>query len=434
MINVCVCVALNKMAYQYDRFGQPYIVAATVDKDIVIVPLGVFCSLDDIERRYGAGMRLYFSFVKFVFCSNILLCICGVIGWSIFLADPNKPSGFLWTDFFVSSYLQSNYWFWPNIVIFISLWLVVPAYFLWERYAFKRIIPKEKLEQNDVILENLHFTANYYWAIGATATLCALGIASAVFYGLIEAQRYVSTSVEANNVIVFNLTANSLMSIPVSLSFVICNAVWDKVSFFVTQREHNRTWFRFRLSQALKLIVFKVATATVLYAMIATLLPSGSGCLMQNSGINFVVSIFIDIILITVVLQTCIPTLWSYYLSKRSDPNPKRTEFDLSEQLLLLLYRQFLLYISVLVVPPIGVLGLIALCIQYPLDKWKLTTLCKQYSPPRLMQESPGLWLLSFMLFITLAAFLTYPNGALWMLFVPKALPVGFQNCSVIKL
>lgn len=418
--------------YKYTKHGQPYIESPLNLREVDDSgAAGAFVSLNEIELKYGAGIRLYFVFVQFVFCSNILLSICGLISWSLFLADPNRTATFSVSDFFASSYLQSSYWFWPNVVIFISWWFVGPIYFLWERYSFKRIWAKVKIDDdNDLIQENIG-TKSRYIIVGVFATAGALAISSALFYGLVEAQRYVSLSSAGTGVVVFNLTANALMSIPVSLGFVVCNTIWDKVAFYVTERERNATWFRFRLSQALKLVVFKVLSTTVLYALIATLLAPTPGCLMQSSGTNFVVTIFIDILLITVVLQTCIPALWYYCLSRRRQ-QVQRMEFDLSEQLLLVLYRQFIIYLSVFVMPTSGILGLVALSVQYPLDKLKLTKICAQHVPTRQMQEEPGLWLLFFMFFITVAATLTYPNGALWMLFVQKALPIGFQNCSVI--
>ena len=105
-----------------------------------------------------------------------------------------------------------------------------------------------------------------------------------------------------------------------------------------------------------------------------------------------------------------------------------RPEFDLSEQFLQVLYRQFILYIGILVFPLIGILGVVGNLVEYPLDRLQLLRLCKE---PHYIIDTHGSFLLIFLLIVGIVAFLMYPNGAFWVLFLPDFLPAGARNCTM---
>merc|ERR1711991_95060 len=113
--------------------------------------------------------------------------------------------------------------------------------------------------------------------------------------------------------------------------------------------------------------------------------------------------------------------------SKKSDEE-LRPEFDLSEQFLSVLYRQFILYVGILVFPLIGLRGVVGNLIEYPIDRLQLLRLCQD---PHYIIDTHGTFLLIFLLLVGVVAFLMYPNGAFWVLFLPQYLPTNFQNCSM---
>lgn len=86
-------------------------------------------------------------------------------------------------------------------------------------------------------------------------------------YGLIMAQIHVSETYGegSDSVSVGTLTFNGLMGIPVALVFVIGNTLWNLLSLDVTRLERRKRWAHFRFSRALKTIVFKICTTTLLY-------------------------------------------------------------------------------------------------------------------------------------------------------------------------
>lgn len=410
---------------KFTRSGQPYLdPPPPTATNRALNDNWIFVSLDDIEAKYGAGTRLYFSFMKFTLATNILAAIVGITSWALFLNDPAKTTAFSWGDFFISSYLRSSdlYWFIPNQFI-VAIWMLSgPVYYIWERWYFvPRLAPH--IASHNAPIPQTH-KPDYFFSGAATAV--GISLSAVLFYGLVQAQNYVVGTYESLEV--FNLSAATLMSIPLSFSFMLVNTIWDFVSFKLTCTERNRTWFQFRGSQATKLIVFKVVTGTVLFAMLGTL-TSTDVCNIQDSGINLVLSITIDIVLITVLIQTFLPTIIRGLRLCCWQTNGKWPEFDIAQGLLLLMYRQFLIYIAFMVAPAIGVLAIVALMVQYPLDKLKLLRLTEG---THYIQEQPGIFILIFSGIIALASFFTYPNGALWILYAPRYLPSGFQNCTIV--
>lgn len=445
--------------YRYDKHGHPYIAredipflnqqkrgrGLNIHTDVTHTnffilehdykyPLKI--GLDTIEIKYGAGTRLYFTFLKFIFSINVVIGLCGLISWLFFIFDPNKTTPFQWTDLYVSNYLRyysDKYWFYCNIIIF-SVWiLAIPVYFIWERYIFKRIYPSFGNNvpfQNDFIYDNVAKPSRYW--LGILLTLIALGISTGVFYGLLQLQNYMSVNIK-NGTVIFGLTTNTLMGIPVSLSFVISNLLWNYFSQKVTEKENYKRWTHFRISRSLKLILFKILSATILYTLIATVLiePPNNNCSIQNSATNFLTTVLIDALLLTLV-DTFVPLLgrrlkmWWYQLE--SDDPSLSIEFNVSEDLLQIMYRQFIICIAILVFPLVGIFACLVNLLQYGIDKYRLLRICKD---PQYIEEKLGLAMFIFIVINMIASTITYPNGALWILFLPKLLPDGFQNCTM---
>jgi hypothetical protein len=98
----------------------------------------------------------------------------------------------------------------------------------------------------------------------------------------------------------------------VAFGFAMCHMSWGVLSYRVTRTENNRTWFAFRMSQALKLVIFKILLSTVMYVLISVIVePRNSAsptCNLQFAGINFFIVLLIDVLL-TFALQTLFPTI-----------------------------------------------------------------------------------------------------------------------------
>lgn len=125
-----------------------------------------------------------------------------------------------------------------------------PIYLVWELFFYRH---------NTLSLDVSGYKATSF-LIGAGITVVALIVSGAVLYALIAAQRAVAESGET--VIVFNITTSTLMALLVSLGFVVLTQLWTWLSYHVTDVEQNSSWFTFRMSQALKLILFKIGLST----------------------------------------------------------------------------------------------------------------------------------------------------------------------------
>ena len=77
----------------------------------------------------------------------------------------------------------------------------------------------------------------------------------------------------------------------------------------------------------------------------------------------------------------------------------------------------------------VGVIGCFVSILQYCIDKYRMLRICRD---PQYIEEKLGLVIFVFIVINMIAATITYPNGALWILFLPKMLPQGFQNCTMV--
>lgn len=393
----------------------------------------VFEPLEQVEKKYGVGTRLYFTFLKWITLCNAALAIPGIVSWALFLSDraaASSTTAFTWGDFFTSAYLRpqsDRYWFACSLVAFISWWFVGPLYYLWERHYTAPRSRRVMTRDEQIIRENVEKRPDYIFSI--CATLAYLAVSAVFLYGLIQAQNYVINRYISAE-IAPGIGAGTAMTLVVALGFAICHMSWGHVSYYVTRTENNPTWFKFRMSQAIKLIAFKLALPTIMYVLLVFVVETSSegGCNLEFVGINFFLVLVVDVVL-TFALQTLWPVLKRVlYKHCRAESTLEGPEFNIAEDLLQLMFRQFIIYIGFFAFPLMGLLGFLACVAEYAVDRYRLARVCRD---PYYLPEKPGLFLLIFIQVAVGAAFITYPNGALWMLFLPNLLPPSLQNCSV---
>lgn len=399
--------------------GQPYIerpIARSISRRQT-------SSLYLIEMQYGPGIRLYFSFLKFIVGFNGILALCGLISWVFFLHSKTTP--FSLGDFFVFNYVRpqsDTYWFWTNVIAFFSWFVLGPAYMIYEKkrsaphpLVFLESSSSSSHPESDIIHANTNKETNYFLSI--CLTLTCFSLTNVLVYGLIYAQQQIALQPPAFESF-HGISPSVLMSLVVTLALTLCNSFWNRVSFHVTHLEANKTWGRFKISQAAKLIGVKMGTTTIMFVLIAIMLgDENDGCLMGAT--NFFFNVIIDTFVMTIGFQIIVPSCF-----RTSKP-----EFNIANQLLGVVFRQFMVYIGLFVFPLMGVLGLVSSIIDYHADKFRLLHICRD---PHFVTENPGYFLLAFMTLAGLCAMVTYPNGGLWMLFIPQYLPPSYQNCSIV--
>lgn len=84
-----------------------------------------------------------------------------------------------------------------------------------------------------------------------------------------------------------------------------------------------------------------------------------NGCSFEQAGIQFFLVAIIDVA-VSLVLQLCVPLI-----VRRFWPDREKPEFNISEELLVLVHRQFISFIGVMVFPMLSIMTLIGNLIQY---------------------------------------------------------------------
>ena len=103
----------------------------------------------------------------------------------------------------------------------------------------------------------------------------------------------------------------------------------------------------------------------------------------------------------------------------------------MSVEILQVLYRQFIVYVACLIFPWAGMVGLLGLVIEMVVSRALMLRLTKR---PPFINQRLGSFFFWWMMIIAVAAVVYYPNGAVWMLFAPGALPNAptYRNCSIM--
>lgn len=402
---------------EYTRKGQRYIPRQVADRDGARWGSWWRTHLQEVEERYGQGTRMYFTFSKILVFYNACIALISLVAWCSYLYDLGRP--FRAEDFFVGFYPEPSLWRWTNIALVVFWFAIGPLYYAYERWWCSSG-PDLLVAGRGVARPQTNVPLWWGYTLSTLLTLICLAIGSGILYGLAVAQEHVYEMYGRNTALA------NFVTLVVSIGFVLIVQVWDVLAYHVTELEHNRTWFAFRMSLSFKLIGFKIVLATMLYLIIsfvvtppeaAPLVATQYGCTaVTNSGVQFLILVVGDLVA-NFVAQVVAP------LVTCSQP-----EFNIAENLLVLSYRQFLLYMGVLMFPLLAALVVVIGTIQYWVDRIRLLRICRE---THFIPERPGFFLLLFLWLIAVAALLSYPNGALWILMAPASLPSSFQNCTI---
>ena len=397
------------------------------------VPL--FAKLETIESHYGKGVRSYFTYVNFIILLNFIYVLCGVISWGMFMNQNKNPFDF--QDFFITNYVKNvsdKYWFWTNCTILFLSFSSGVLYYIFYKISIKCSTDGtymsingggESSYHNDNILDNMVKNTRYMLSIGLT--MVSLSITISIFAGILLLERNII--VRFGDISLFyNITLSTIFNFLTSFIFVLCNNIWKYISFKLTDLENNSTWSKYRISQSLKLIIFKLVSSIVLFVLISVILNPLNDCMDTQYATNFMFIVVIDAFFINFVVEICFPLIGRAIRKCLNCEEKEKPEFNISEELQQLFYRQFILNLAFIVFPMISVVGFVGMLFQYLFDRIKLKYVC---SDPHYVDNS---FLVFFVISSIVMGFLTliaFPNGFMWMLFLPKFLPSGFQNCSM---
>jgi hypothetical protein len=276
-------------------------------------------------------------------------------------------------------------------------------------------------DEADRILENQDYSR----------TNCAIRriISAIVFVGLIGASATGIYFLQAWGTETYVQT-NFWLSLVVTAIIAIINLIWSFICAILVGFEKHRTWSAHRKHHTIKLYLFKIINVTAMYAALQWAFARPDSCPLQDVGVKFFLLIILDLFVMNVV-EFVVPPLKTWAtrnircLKTEGSDESELPEFDVAEEYLELLYRQFVLYIGMLTLPLITLVALVTNLVEYPLDKLRMLRICQR--PKRLNSRLTG-FIVIFMCCSALAGFLSYPFGGLWLYLHLKPLD---ERCSL---
>lgn len=426
--------------------------------------LPYFVNLETIEKIFGVGTRAYFTFIKFIIICNICLFIVGLINFLMFLISDdssrpvmcNYPSmnveytdgcnesllnyipGLNITDdyptvrtlsffekMFIAAYTPAQKTSWTVLtIISVVGWFVIPVvYYVYMSVRHKNADLHDNIfvmeGDEDRIYENEHVSSTKKFVCRTltwTIFVLYLAISCVIVY-------YVQ-SWGTKDAIKDNMFLSLLVTCIISVISVIWNTLCPML---VTGLEYRASWTNLRRNIIIKLYAFKIINITVTYAALRYAFATEYACPLQDSGKKFFTLIITDIFVFNIV-DYAMP--FGYYVARKfatyytrfrnipvlfteNSDESERAEFDVSTELLELLYRQFVAYIGSVSMPMITFLVLIANIVEYVLDKLFFTKVTQK---PKRLDNAMTTYVTIFLVISALAGLFSYPTGAFFVL------------------
>lgn len=383
------------------------------------LPLSV--SMDEIEKRYGMGIRLYFDFLKFIMISNAFLTVIAFAHWITYLAQRPTSVEITLSDLWVSSYPSSlrNTWLGLNILGIIFWFLFGPIYFMYIKLRLQKLATPDHDNPYafsgmglDDIKDNIRYTSTQRFTrrIGVYSfSLLLLCISGGITFGIQYSINTVSGS------------SKLWISFVVTGAVIIVNLVFVQIAGRLTAFEKHRTWSQYRKHEGFKILTFRIVNVIAMYIGLQFSFVNeerGCPCFLEDSGFRFFTLILTDLVVMNIV-ELAVPTI-RVALTKRVNclrgkggDEASKPEFDVATEYLELFYRQFIIYLGMMVFPGVTLLGLIANIVEYPLDKYRMLRICQK---PKRLDLSMKRFLVFYLVIIAVVALLCWPQGTIWVL------------------
>jgi len=337
---------------------------------------------------------------------------------------------------FISSYQPSTrpFWILMVVVVVIASFSIGPLYSVYLRKFFKDREREDLLLGDelagttvDKIHENEQFENSRVLRIIASLVLFVLTLAIPIgltilltWFGSPEELR-----VEADD------NVRTALSFACAGVVAITNVGWEFVCTALTKLQKHQTWSQFRKWNAFMLVTFKVLNVMTLYTVRYLVDRKRTRCIATTLGLQFLSFILIDLILLN-LHQIFTPKIMACIQKKSIDASEHgddaaRPDFDLAQEYLELIYRQFVVYIGIPVFPMIAAFAFLLSIIEFYVDKYRLFCMCKK---PVRADGSMRPLLLFFLLFISVMSFFAYPTGPMYFAAGPQGMATICFPCA----
>ncbi|KAM9973689.1 hypothetical protein ACTFIW_010806 [Dictyostelium discoideum] len=430
----------------YTKSGQPFLLSVELQRETnedfmaanehAKLKLPINCDNKDIERVYGTGIYLYFNFISFCIGVNVLLFLCVLINMVphyYFGAKYGHFKNFSIQDYLLlslnlQSYYQSEvklYYFWSTFGCILLSFFMGPVYAFKINSYFRKSNKtdfEDGFDADDVIVKNaniprkerlVRFFISYIIFIlllGGSAVLCALVL------------KFVNSYKFFTNILTTSFISACIIR--------VINVIYDQISIYLTMFEKHPTWTKFKIQNTLKLFVFKIVNVIILYILRDRIFENIThqsileGCPFVDVGSQFLFILVLDLTLSN--LWEIIYSVSMAYIGRRREKSGRRStesykpEFEISEEYLEILYRQFIVYLGLPIYPIVALFGVVCNIVEYYVDRFRLIRICKK---PHRMQGSMKKFLSFYLLFISLISVASYPYGSGWVL-----IQIGFKT------
>ncbi|CUG93418.1 transmembrane protein, putative [Bodo saltans] len=385
--------------------------------------------LDKHEDRLGSGILYYFSFVRFLFLLALVFAVfqCVTFGDYIRRYSPDfsingqftSTGETIWLDnFMISDYPPDGHderlWKAMNIICIILTFFSAPLYF----YYLRRGENTSKYVDEDGEDIIIRFTpegkidvSNLYR--GKVEVILRRVLSTVVILALIGVQ------VVASYFVTQNAVTNIGISFAISFIVAILNTAFMFIAERLTEFECWTSFERWKRYHTLKLLFFRLANVITVFAAKSYSSSENLKCAYDIIGQQLVTLLVTDIFAVNLQIVV-VAMLWNKNanfiatLTKSifgdQDNLPK---FDIAVEYLQIVYRQYLVIMTMVVMPFSIFLSIVGFAIDYGTKKFILTKLC---GVPRKVETSQKS-LLTFVLFvIALFGLLTPYAGSMFML------------------
>lgn len=388
---------------------------------------------EKIKDAFGEGVYLYFDFVIFLGVANLiffLITLVNVIPHFIY-------DGFQYTNqiteirynFYIVTYSAKIYWYWlmSNIALCVGWFLLGPILakrisLHFKRFGYYDHQDKYNLKDLDIIKDKKGRPKN------PNGLSVGRFILSYFFFVLVVVA---SGLVTVGFVITQEDFGSIVASLIVSAFLFVINFLSRKLCLLLTILENHRTWTGFKYHHLLKFYLWRILNVSLIfltrflvsrgylvnwpiYSWIGTPTQQNS-CTLGDLGDQFLfIFVFVYISSIGDLLYG---KIYFCLCSCRKQTGPKletgRPPFDIAEEYLELMYRQYALYLGVPIFPFAALFAAFSNFFTYAVNKYLLLRVCR--TPPRLRGSMKNL--LVFSLFVTcIVAVGIYPFGVAWIL------------------
>ena len=233
----------------------------------------------------------------------------------------------------------------------------------------------------DIIKENLsttrwHRLGRYF--VSYSLFILFMLISCAITVGFTILQNFTTIYEAADAVFSQNTLYLTLISIAISVVIGLVNFLWKKICISLTNFEKHHTWSGYRSHNTFKYLFFKLFNV---FFMGFTKGLFNVPCVIRTLGNQYLIQMLLDFLVFNAI-ELVVPYV-SYFISKRRNKGSDegvRPDFDVSEEYLEVIYRQYLIYSGMASFPMITLIALVASILELYLDKWRLVKLCKK--PP----------------------------------------------------